>query len=126
MKRSYLATSVVATFVACRAVSVVTLPEPAIGSRVAATFPSGWRFRAGEAATFATNAMVASNDSIASRVGRDIMRRGGNAVDAAVATGFALAVTYPVAGNIGGGGFMVIRMADGRTAALDYREIAPL
>ena len=100
---------------------------PAIPARSAAVFPEGWRFPAGGAqATFAEHAMVVSNSEIASAAGADVMRRGGNAVDAAVATGFALAVTYPVAGNIGGGGYMVIRMADGRTAALDYREVAPL
>jgi gamma-glutamyltranspeptidase/glutathione hydrolase len=71
-------------------------------------------------------AMVVSAHPLASKVGMDILKKGGNAVDAAIAVQFALGVTYPVAGNIGGGGFMVIRMNDGTTAALDYREKAPL
>lgn len=70
--------------------------------------------------------MVVSADTIASRVGAHILAAGGNAVDAAVATGFALAVTYPQAGNIGGGGFMLVHLAkEGRTVAIDYREVAP-
>lgn len=69
--------------------------------------------------------MVASASSIASQVGADTLKLGGNAIDAACAVGFALAVVYPAAGNIGGGGFMLIRLADGRTTAIDYRETAP-
>jgi gamma-glutamyltranspeptidase/glutathione hydrolase len=69
--------------------------------------------------------MVVSASAIASQVGRDVLANGGNAVDAAIATGFALAVTYPTAGNIGGGGFMVIRFPDGRATTLDFRERAP-
>lgn len=69
---------------------------------------------------------VASRSMIASRVGVDIMAAGGNAIDAAVATGFALAVTWPSAGNLGGGGFMVIRLADGTVITNDHREKAPL
>ena len=74
---------------------------------------------------FAKHGMVVSNSEIASRVGSDIMRHGGNAIDAAVAVGFAMTVTYPAAGNIGGGGFMVIRRSNGESVALDYRETAP-
>lgn len=70
-------------------------------------------------------AAVVSADPLASQTGADILNRGGNAVDAAVATYFMLAVTYPAAGNIGGGGFMVVRLADGSVASLDFRETAP-
>jgi len=70
-------------------------------------------------------AMVASQHELASQIGADVMKRGGNAIDAAIAVALALAVVYPEAGNIGGGGFMLIRFKNGRTTAIDYREMAP-
>jgi gamma-glutamyltranspeptidase/glutathione hydrolase len=73
----------------------------------------------------ARQGMVVTQEPIATDVGVEILKQGGNAVDAAVAVGFALAATYPFAGNIGGGGFMLIRLADGRTSFMDFREKAP-
>ncbi|MEP6590341.1 MAG: gamma-glutamyltransferase [Gemmatimonadota bacterium] len=87
--------------------------------------PSSWKFAGKARVAEGRHAMVASGSPIASAVGRDIMKRGGNAVDAAVAVGFALTVVHSQAGNIGGGGFMMIRTRDGRSFALDYRETAP-
>jgi gamma-glutamyltranspeptidase / glutathione hydrolase len=74
----------------------------------------------------ARHAMVASTSEIASRIGADVMKSGGNAVDAAVAVALTLAVTWPSAGNLGGGGFLLLRKADGSVEAIDYRERAPL
>jgi gamma-glutamyltranspeptidase / glutathione hydrolase len=77
-------------------------------------------------AVAAEHGMVVAQEKVAARIGADVLKRGGNAVDAAVATGFAMAVTYPRAGNIGGGGFMVIHSAQrGEDVAIDYRETAP-
>src|SRR5437762_7982564 len=73
----------------------------------------------------ARHGMVVAMEAIAADVGVSVLQQGGNAVDAAVAVGFALAVTHPFAGNLGGGGYMLIRMADGRTTFIDFRERAP-
>ena len=90
------------------------------------SFPAAWTFSADADPVTATEGMVATTDAYASRVGVDILAAGGNAVDAAVATGLALAVVNPEAGNLGGGGFMMVRLADGTVHAQDHREKAPI
>jgi len=83
-------------------------------------------YAASVAPVAAENGMVVAAQHLAAKVGVDVLKRGGNAVDAAVAVGYALAVVYPAAGNLGGGGFMTIQLADGRKTFLDFREVAPL
>ena len=104
------------TVMAASCQSTVRTPSPEIGLTAVVSAPP----------VRADRGMVVSSNFRASQVGREILRAGGNAVDAAVATGFALAVTHPSAGNIGGGGFMVVRFPDGNATAIDFREKAPL
>tara|TARA_B110000503_G_scaffold53028_1_gene85101 strand:+ start:209 stop:1906 length:1698 start_codon:yes stop_codon:yes gene_type:complete len=106
MKKKILILVVITLFVGCRKKSNKSIPEKIEG-------------------LIAEKAMVVSAREEASKIGVDIMKQGGNAFDAMIATDLALLVSYPVAGNIGGGGFMVFRMNDGSTGALDYRETAP-
>ena len=102
-------------------------PQPVSDGAGAGVAPAGWAFpRERVIATYADGGMTATTDRVASEIGAEVLRRGGNAVDAAVAVHFALAVVTPEAGNIGGGGFMIVRTADGESAALDFREKAPL
>jgi gamma-glutamyltranspeptidase/glutathione hydrolase len=88
-------------------------------------FPSTWRLASGNAPVTSRRGIVATDAPLATHVGVAVLARGGNAVDAAVATAFALAVVMPAAGNVGGGGFIVVHTADGVDAALDFREVAP-
>ncbi|MEJ2238498.1 MAG: gamma-glutamyltransferase [Gemmatimonadales bacterium] len=114
----------------------VALPAAIILTAGASVRPQSYAAqRAGSNATIASqetaavrssHGMVVSATEYASTIGVEVLKAGGNAVDAAIATGFALAVTHPAAGNIGGGGFMVIRFPDGEVTAFDYREKAPL
>jgi gamma-glutamyltranspeptidase / glutathione hydrolase len=126
---SFLQILSIAALVAANACSgELRRPESAVTEAVPGGFvvPDGWSFPPGQVVpTYGAEGMVSTTDRVASEMGVEVLRRGGNAVDAAVAIHFALAVVNPEAGNIGGGGFMVVRMADRRTAALDFREKAP-
>jgi len=102
---------------------------PTLRAAVAAALAlaaAGGAQAASQAPVAAEHGMVVSAQHLASKVGVDVLKRGGNAVDAAVAVGYALAVVYPAAGNLGGGGFMTVQLADGRKTFLDFREKAPL
>ena len=90
----------------------------------APAFPQGWPYLQGAAAPRSARAMVVTDDTLATQVGAKVLAAGGNSVDAAVATAFALAVAFPTAGNVGGGGFLVARVG-GKSYALDFRETAP-
>ena len=121
MNARILAPLTVALLAAC---STTEAPPPA-GAGLA-TIPEGWAYPLDPQLARADSALVATDAPLATDVGVQVMRGGGNAVDAAVAVAFTLAVVYPEAGNIGGGGFMVAHMADGTAASLDFREKAPL
>ena len=106
-----------------RAISCIRLLATALLSRPVVFSSAVWA--KARVAELADGGMVATRSSWASQIGADILSQGGNAVDAAVAVGFGLAVSYPSAGNLGGGGFMVIRLADGTVITNDHREKAP-
>lgn len=106
---------------ACGPVGPATTPIPGPVEGINTAWPYAGQARVAEG----TQAMVVAGSPIAAQVGRDILQAGGNAIDAATAVGFAMAVVHPEAGNIGGGGFSMIRLASGEVTALDYREAAP-
>jgi len=114
--RTKLAAALVTALFLCQSATAATTAPPISYGVSADTFHP----------ETAQHGMVASVDALATQVGVDVLKQGGNAVDAAIAVGYALAVTHPQAGNLGGGGFMLIRTASGRTTAIDFREMAPI
>jgi gamma-glutamyltranspeptidase / glutathione hydrolase len=111
-------------------IAVATAPATASAAAppappAAAVFPAGWPYPAHADPVVGAHGMVATDAALATKVGVDVLKEGGNAVDAAIAVAFALAVVHPAAGNIGGGGFLVARVG-GAAHALDFRETAPL
>src|SRR3989475_8782585 len=129
--RKMLALCVAATAIACAGTTRPSPPTPIAAAgpprgaviRGTGIIPPTWTLRAG--AVTAPHAMVVSAHPLASQAGVDILKQGGNAMDAAIAVGFSLEGVLPDAGNIGGGGFIVQRTVTGDVSALDYREAAP-
>src|SRR6266849_2041932 len=121
MKRRPTTTICTLAALSCLATPAAVLAQAASEFRAPTEPNKDWP----KSAVRGAHAMVATDEQLGSEAGVEILKRGGNAVDAAVAVAFALAVVEPAAGNIGGGGFMLVRMADGRASFLDYREVAP-
>ncbi|APR85910.1 Gamma-glutamyltranspeptidase [Minicystis rosea] len=129
LMKLHRAALLLAFLLGCEPAPAVAPPAPTASATAAASapppsFPPGWPYPADAPKVTGEHGMVVTDAALATRVGVEVLRSGGNAVDAAVATAFALAVVYPGAGNIGGGGFMVARV-DGQAHALDFRETAP-